>query len=119
MWDCLKCGCLAIAHDLGFCPKCFTPKEGDMPKGTTGGSSNASAEPFESGYIALEEQPETDPDPETETPDEPEKAPESEPAAPAAPAAPSSAPKSEKAAEPATVTGTGGVTLKPPGASNG
>lgn len=51
MWDCIKCGCLAIAQDLGFCPQCFKPKEGDMPKGTTGGASNADAEPGEPGYI--------------------------------------------------------------------
>lgn len=51
MWDCIKCGCLAIAGVLGFCPQCFTPKEDNVPKATSGGGSNASAEPGESGYI--------------------------------------------------------------------
>jgi hypothetical protein len=51
MWECIKCGCKAIAADLGFCPGCFKPKEDDMPKATTGGASNANAEPGEPGYI--------------------------------------------------------------------
>lgn len=53
MWECLKCGCKAIARDLGFCPHCLLPREdGEMPKATTGGPSNAKAEPGEPGYIA-------------------------------------------------------------------
>jgi len=54
MWDCLLCGCKAIVRDLGFCPHCFKPKEASMPKATTGGASNAKAEPGEPGYIAPE-----------------------------------------------------------------
>lgn len=30
MWDCVTCGCRAIAHSLGFCPHCFGEK--DLPK---------------------------------------------------------------------------------------
>jgi hypothetical protein len=42
MWDCEKCGCMAIAGSLGFCPQCFTPKEEAMAKVTVeGGATNA------------------------------------------------------------------------------
>lgn len=51
MWDCIKCGVRAIAGTLGFCPGCFEPKEDDVPKATSAGASNASAEPGEPGYI--------------------------------------------------------------------
>jgi hypothetical protein len=37
MWDCIKCGCKAIAHGLGHCPRCFKPKEEAVPKITVGG----------------------------------------------------------------------------------
>lgn len=51
MWDCIKCGVKAIAGTLGFCPGCFKPKEDEVPKATSGGASNAAAEPGEPGYI--------------------------------------------------------------------
>lgn len=54
MWDCVKCGAMAIAGSLGFCPQCFKPKEDDVPKATSGGASNAKAAPGEAGYIAPE-----------------------------------------------------------------
>jgi outer membrane biosynthesis protein TonB len=147
MWDCLKCGCRAIIVRL--CPQCFEPKEDDMPKATVeGGASNASAEPGDPGYIEAgkaeaaqvladaghdpddarkvtgletpaEPEPAPEPEAKPEKPAEPETAPEGDAAAPADADAPSAAPKRGKAAEPAPVTGTGGVTLKPPGASNG
>lgn len=41
LWNCIECGCQAIARDLGFCPACFKPKDEEMPKTTvTGGPSN-------------------------------------------------------------------------------
>ena len=49
MWDCLLCGCRAIAASLTGCPVCR--KGRDMPKGTTGGSSNA-REALEPGAAA-------------------------------------------------------------------
>lgn len=27
MWDCPKCGCLAIAPGLNFCPQCYAPND--------------------------------------------------------------------------------------------
>jgi len=51
MWDCIKCGVKKIAGTIGFCPGCFEPKEDDVPKATSGGASNASAESGEPGYI--------------------------------------------------------------------
>lgn len=39
MWDCPRCGCFRIAADLPNCPMCQEVR--DMPKATTGGSSNA------------------------------------------------------------------------------
>ena len=52
MWDCLACGCRAIAASLLGCPVCRT--ERDMAKATSGGASNAGAQPFESGHVAPE-----------------------------------------------------------------
>lgn len=51
MWDCLTCGVKAIAGTLRICPGCFKPKEDKVPKATSGGASNAAAEPGEPGYI--------------------------------------------------------------------
>jgi hypothetical protein len=106
VWDCIKCGCLKIAHSLGICPKCFKPKEDDVPKATTGGGSNAAALPGETGYVEPETvapAPAADVAPaEPEPPAaEPVKAPESEPAAPDVPPAPSPAGKRGQAAAPA------------------
>jgi hypothetical protein len=56
MWECIKCGCKAIAGALGFCPQCFKSREDDVPKATTGGPSNAKAEPGEAGYIEPQDQ---------------------------------------------------------------
>jgi hypothetical protein len=96
MWECIKCRCKAIAADLGFCPQCFKPKEDDVPKATTGGASNANAEPGEPGYIEPEKVHEAWTAPAEELdPGEPEK-----PAVPAAPAKPSAPAAAAKAAEP-------------------
>lgn len=52
MWDCPECGCLSIAASLTTCPMCG--KERDMPTTTTGGASNALAQPGETGYVPPE-----------------------------------------------------------------
>jgi hypothetical protein len=50
MWDCLNCGCRAIAASLLACPMCQEERS-DMPRATVeGGASNAAAEPGETGY---------------------------------------------------------------------
>lgn len=99
MWECVKCGCRAIAHDLGWCPHCGEEKE--MPRSVTGAvPSHQDALPGEPGYIepeiapapadasagAQEEaaadpepEPETDPEPEPETPAPPKPAKPAEP----------------------------------------
>lgn len=93
MWDCVVCGCKAIVHDLGFCPMCS--KENPMPKVTSGGSSN------NWGGVT--------PDPDVEV--EPVVEPEPEPA-------PNDSPEPAQSPEPEPVSGSGGITIKAPGAAN-
>lgn len=81
MWDCIKCGCMAIAGSLMHCPMC--KKEREVPKSTTGGGSN--------GYEPQVEEPEapvTQPEAEPETAVEEEPVPEPAPAPEPAPTAP-------------------------------
>lgn len=95
MWDCLKCGCLAIARDLGFCPQCFEPKEDDVPKATSAGASNAAALPGEPGYIEPEKPAEANAEPAA---DEAEREPEKPAEPPALSVTPKAAAKGKKAA---------------------
>ena len=92
MWECLLCGCQAIAGSLLRCPQCH--KEPEMPKATTGGASNANALPGETGYtepgvpisvtVEVVEPPEPAPLPEP-VPAPPAPAPEPVPEPPRAP----------------------------------
>jgi hypothetical protein len=89
MWDCLKCGCRAIAHGLTRCPKC--KKEADVPKTTVDGGGTNGPGPDDAA-----------------APPEPEKA-----------SAKTRAKAADKAPEPQDVTGSGGITLPKLGGGNG
>lgn len=101
MWDCIKCGCMAIAGSLDFCPMCRKERE-DMPKATAGGASNG-YDPQAEEPEAPATQPEAEPDVAAEAPvteDAPAPTPISGPARAAAARAAAPAPAVESAEEP-------------------
>jgi len=59
MWDCTRCGTGRIAASLTSCPVCR--KERDMPRTTSAGTTNASALPGETGYVAPDQEPQAAP----------------------------------------------------------
>lgn len=86
MWDCIKCGCRAIAASLGLCPMCR--KEREMPKVSAGGPSSRFAKPGETGYIDTAGESADEVQPAVADPSASEPAAQTAPAAPESPQAP-------------------------------
>ena len=115
MWDCIECGCRAIAGSLTRCPTCW--KERKLPTTTTGGSSNQ-YEQLELPLESPQAEPITQADAEPPAP-EPAPAPEPELAASASPDAGEEVPEPPQPGPPQHITASGGITLPSLGAENG